>query len=118
MLGFLFSSEITEPNKYTIQRTRVSAVGFLLTLLAVQLTDTNAWVTPMIIANPLQFLLCVSIGMLAVGPVGFGINDFFVLSYSLFQRIREALISAQNKANVLCLPIQFHGIDLCFQFRR
>ena len=70
MLRFLLSRfylfAITEPDKHTVQRAWVSAVGLLLTEFAIQLTNTDVRVTAVVIPDPGQFFLCMGVGMLAV----------------------------------------------------
>ena len=73
MLGFLLGGfrflAVSEPDKYTIQLPRVSAVGFLLTKLAVQFANANIGITAMVVPDPGQFFLCMRVWMLAVGPM-------------------------------------------------
>ena len=80
MLGFLLGGfhllAVSEPDKHTIQRPRVSAVGLLLTKLAVQLANADVGITAMVVPYPAQFFLCVGVGMLAVWTVGLGHKGF------------------------------------------
>ena len=66
LLGRLHLLAIAEPDKYTVQRARVSAISLFLSQLAVQLTDTNVGVAPVIVLDPFQLLLCMGIGVLMI----------------------------------------------------
>ena len=60
---------VAEPDEHAIQRPWVSVVGFLLAELTEQFADTDVGIAAVVVPYPAQFLLCVCVGMLAVGTV-------------------------------------------------
>ena len=86
----------------------MSAVSFFLAKLAVQFAYADVWIPTMIIADPLQFLLCVCIGVLPMWPVRFGHEGFFCPIVLLIPPHKGSLgdvIPPKDKVNVLRLTI-------------
>ena len=73
MLGFLFGGlyllAISQPDKYTIQRSGMSAIRLLLPQFAIQLANAYVGVAAMIVSYPAQLLIGVSFGVPAMRSV-------------------------------------------------
>ena len=69
LLGGFHPLAAAGPDKYTVQRSRMSAAALFLSQLAVQLANADMGITAMAVADPTQFFFRVGIGMLAVGAV-------------------------------------------------
>ena len=67
LLGGFHPLAAAGPDKYTVQRSRMSAAALFLSQLAVQLANADMGITAMAVADPTQFFFRVGIGMLAVG---------------------------------------------------
>ena len=117
LLGGFYFLAIPRPDKHTIQWPRGSAISLFLTQLAIQLTNTNVGITAMVVPYPAQFFLCVGVWVRVWGLWDFGINDSFVSSYSLFQRIRDALeIWYRRSTKSISLVWRYNFTELIFVF--
>lgn len=99
----------------------MSAVCFLLAKLSVQLTNADVRIAAVIAAYPVQFFLCMCVGMLAVRPMRLRCKGFPrpVIQLVLAHQGRLGdMIPAQHKVYILCLPVQLYRIYLCGEFVR
>ena len=101
--GFLFGGRclptVSETDKNTVERPGVPAVRLLPAQLSVQLADADVGIAAVIVADPVQFLLCVRIGMLAVNPVKHTV------------KVRGQSVSlALKEFELLCLLLENRGV--------
>ncbi len=97
----------------------VPAVRLLPAQLSVQLADADVGIAAVIVADPVQFLLCVRIGMLAVRTMGFWDKRFLCAIIQLIpahERSFGDVIPAAHQADIFCLTVQFDTINLCCDF--
>ena len=70
LLGRFYLLAVAEPNEYTVQRTRVLCIAFVLKQLSIQFANADIGIAAVVVANSVQLFLCMGVGMLAVRPMG------------------------------------------------